>query len=651
MAIGVSGPISMSMLNKEVGRSISLANTTLAGSDAPAVGSLFYLGNQATSGTIDQNAPHAISEWYGYTILKESDIVFDTSSEFINITTTGGFSFTHTPVNTPDGVLVFALDETSANTANRVTSVTYGGSALSLITSAIHPGGGGAEPTYQTVWFLGSNVPSGPQPVTCVLASSNTDDYYVVATTVYNLQGYDVKVEHSGSLAGASVTNPAVTLNYNGYKCISFAGIGSGLPNTTDLTILSNMTAIHSEDFGANVGRVDRQTSSSLNTSFVIGYTASADDATIVGVALRPIQISPSPSVTVSPSITPSITITPTITVTPTTTVTVTPTTTTTPSFTPSFTPSVTITPTTTVTVTPTATTTPSFTPSFTPTRTVTITPTATTTPSFTPSFTPSVTVTPTRTPTISITPTRTVTVTPTVTITPTRSVVTLVSGPNLRVAPITRVGSTYTGSYASNPSANSILVVALTTDTFNPTETATVTSLTSNPTLTWQMAVSTSVATGVASASFCPAQIWWATLTSSVAVGVTASWNKGSSGSMYGFAYSNSDGTLPKTGSKFGYVGVTSLPATGWIATGSLTTSRSGSTIAGVIGDWSATSGSYTFVSASAVMDYTYYVQGSHIGYYFHHSNLTASQAYREGLTAPANQKAGMAFLEIGTA
>lgn len=60
-----SGPISMSMINTVLSRTFNTANSQLAGGSTPTVGSLFYIGNQ--SGSINQTAPHAISEWYGYT--------------------------------------------------------------------------------------------------------------------------------------------------------------------------------------------------------------------------------------------------------------------------------------------------------------------------------------------------------------------------------------------------------------------------------------------------------------------------------------------------------------------------------------------------------------------------------------------------------
>lgn len=72
MAIPGSGAISMSMFNTELGRASNTANSSLAGGTTPAVGSLFWLGGQ--SGSLNQTAPHAMSEWYGYTATQTDTI-------------------------------------------------------------------------------------------------------------------------------------------------------------------------------------------------------------------------------------------------------------------------------------------------------------------------------------------------------------------------------------------------------------------------------------------------------------------------------------------------------------------------------------------------------------------------------------------------
>lgn len=63
--IPLSGPISMSMLNTAVNRSATTSNSLLASASVPGDPGLFYLGYQINN-DLNQIAPHAISEWYGF---------------------------------------------------------------------------------------------------------------------------------------------------------------------------------------------------------------------------------------------------------------------------------------------------------------------------------------------------------------------------------------------------------------------------------------------------------------------------------------------------------------------------------------------------------------------------------------------------------
>lgn len=63
MPLPSSGQISVSDINTELGRASNTANSNLAGGTTPQTGSLFKLGE---AGGINQTAPHAMSEWYGY---------------------------------------------------------------------------------------------------------------------------------------------------------------------------------------------------------------------------------------------------------------------------------------------------------------------------------------------------------------------------------------------------------------------------------------------------------------------------------------------------------------------------------------------------------------------------------------------------------
>ena len=90
------------------------------------------------------------------------------------------FSWTHTPVGTPRGVLVFVFDA-NANAVD-VTSVTYGGVSVPAVS------GGEARDTAGEAgsckaFFLGSSIPTGAQTVQ-VNRNNNANIMYAVAITV-----------------------------------------------------------------------------------------------------------------------------------------------------------------------------------------------------------------------------------------------------------------------------------------------------------------------------------------------------------------------------------------------------------------------------------------------------------------------------------
>lgn len=85
--IPLSGPISMSMLNTAVARSATTANSLLANGATPANPGLFYLGYQINN-SLNQTAPHAMSEWYG----------FDTTTTTTTTTSTTTTTTTATPI-------------------------------------------------------------------------------------------------------------------------------------------------------------------------------------------------------------------------------------------------------------------------------------------------------------------------------------------------------------------------------------------------------------------------------------------------------------------------------------------------------------------------------------------------------------------------
>lgn len=100
MAIPVSGPLSISAFNTELGRTSTTANSALAGASTPAVGSLVYIAGQ--QGTLNQAAPHSFSEWYGYTA---GGTTTTTTTVAPGITFVDSSTTTGTTITLPTGLL------------------------------------------------------------------------------------------------------------------------------------------------------------------------------------------------------------------------------------------------------------------------------------------------------------------------------------------------------------------------------------------------------------------------------------------------------------------------------------------------------------------------------------------------------------------
>ena len=93
--IPLSGPISMSMLNTAVARSATTTDSLLANGETPANPGLFYLGYQINN-ALNQTAPHAISEWYGF----DSTTTTTTTTSTTTTTTTAPTFYDHRRSNT-----------------------------------------------------------------------------------------------------------------------------------------------------------------------------------------------------------------------------------------------------------------------------------------------------------------------------------------------------------------------------------------------------------------------------------------------------------------------------------------------------------------------------------------------------------------------
>lgn len=177
----------------------------------------------------------------------------------------GALSYTwdHTPVGAPKGVLVFTF---CPQQNNRVSNVTYGGEALAAVVggTALDTAG---EKGACTAWFLGTGIPAGVQAVV-VTRTSVVGSQYGVCVTV--------------TAASDTEATGVVLLQEDG--ALSEQNVDDGSPGTNSVRYVGAYSGIDSElDVGAN-------------TTYLIGETlvidtcvASVARETVAGQGSRPV--------------------------------------------------------------------------------------------------------------------------------------------------------------------------------------------------------------------------------------------------------------------------------------------------------------------------------------------------------------------------
>lgn len=210
-------------------------------------------------------------------------VAFDATSESHTGTTgsasQASFSWTHTVVGVPAGVLVFVF--TNANSA-LISSVTYGG-----VTMAAVSGGEAIDTATEAgrcnAYFLGDNIPSGNQTVQ-VNRTNNATVMYAVAATVTAAHGTEatgvVLLQNDGTLAEQSVTDGSP-----GTNSLRFAGINSGL--ATAPSAGASSTVMHGINFGARSCQTVRETTAGQGSRSVGFSSATSDDRAAVHLAVR----------------------------------------------------------------------------------------------------------------------------------------------------------------------------------------------------------------------------------------------------------------------------------------------------------------------------------------------------------------------------
>ncbi len=204
-------------------------------------------------------------------------IAFDASSNATEAGTT--LSWTHTPVGTPAGVLVFVVQNV---TGDEVTSVTYGGVAMTEVTGSPNTKAAAEDGTTYG-YHLGTGIPAGAQTVVVNVTATGSIKaavaYTVTAAADTVVQDTDITINSD------SATNPSATLSLGGNTCFCAIGFMSGQAAVGNITPSANWTSRYEFDFTSQVaGFYTYDTIASADVT--MGWTQTADDAICIGIAL-----------------------------------------------------------------------------------------------------------------------------------------------------------------------------------------------------------------------------------------------------------------------------------------------------------------------------------------------------------------------------
>lgn len=188
------------------------------------------------------------------------------------------FSWLHTPVGAPRGVVVFVVQWSSIT--DDVTAVTYGGVAMARLPGAdgfrtLGTGETGAVYAY----FLGSGIPVGPQTVA---VTSGGQFKCAVSNTV--TAAADTEVDSSNSAAPGIIANPSLSVPTTASRNTEiFYALMSGI-GIAITTVESGSTHQGSADIGSQIALFARKSHTGGSTT--IGYTAASDDVCHAAVAI-----------------------------------------------------------------------------------------------------------------------------------------------------------------------------------------------------------------------------------------------------------------------------------------------------------------------------------------------------------------------------
>jgi hypothetical protein len=185
-------------------------------------------------------------------------------------------SWTHTPVGTPRGAVVYVISPIS----DPVVGVTYGGTAMTNVANVDNTVGGEWGGYRITGFFLGVSVPTGAQTVAVDAGALDVFAYAYTVTAAANTEFIT-----SASTESLSVSDVAATLSLTGRTCFCSEMFASGEDDPASTAPLTSWTSRNEADFGTFLaGSYSFDTIGS--TDVTSGLTQSSDDILMLATAI-----------------------------------------------------------------------------------------------------------------------------------------------------------------------------------------------------------------------------------------------------------------------------------------------------------------------------------------------------------------------------
>jgi hypothetical protein len=198
-----------------------------------------------------------------------------TSGSAALIATATTTTWTHTPVGTPKGVVVLIPQGLSTD---QVSGVTYGGVALTRIRFAARSA---AEACAVYTYFLGQNIPTGPQTV--AVTTTGTNPMWPQAATL-TADSTITAVDVENGLDAGIIANPSLALSPTAEATLYYVN-ASGL-NAPVSTPESGTTQLAARDLGTISGHIGTKEVAGAGAT-TIGWTSASDDVCHAGLAVK----------------------------------------------------------------------------------------------------------------------------------------------------------------------------------------------------------------------------------------------------------------------------------------------------------------------------------------------------------------------------